>query len=376
MRFKKWFFALSLLTMGLIIQAQFPNPNMFNTGVNSVGTGVLPLLNQDLHWTAAVTSSVGTYMPGVVVHGVGWASTPATNADWICFPHTCSATPTDHSCETLTLSIYYKLIIDLPMCTSYTAPNAYCVTLNMMADNCVKEVFLNGVSNYQSAVSNPRLHAGFTTSNQVIVNLCNNWQPGTNTVIVHVISAAYSNGGLEGFWATATQTVNAVQNTTTLNVSASSLSTCVGSKITFTAANTGGTPAYTYSWSAGPSTPIYTVSHSNSGNYIYTVTSNDANGCANSKTVAVSVSKCTNIDQINGEDNIEVFPNPTNGLIKIRAIEKFVLIEIYNPLGVLVYLKEGETAVNEVDLSDQPDGIYFVRVSSKDASSVRKIVKE
>jgi len=76
----------------------------------------------------------------------------------------------------------------------------------------------------------------------------------------------------------------------TLNISASSPSTCAGTSITFTATNSGGTPglnpAYTYTWAGGPNTDTTTSTQITAGNYVFTVQSSDANNCIATQTIA------------------------------------------------------------------------------------------
>jgi len=349
------------------IQAQFPNAVLFNTATNSTGTGTLSSLANDLNWTAAMTNSLGTYTPAVVV-GVasGWASSPFSNASWITYPHTCSLTPADHSCNALNIDEFYKLTFNLPAQAcgqSVATPSSYCLSLDFMADNCVTEIFVNGISSYVTSVTTPSAHGGFNLSNMVTVSLCNNWQAGTNTIIVHVVSGAYSTGGLTGFLAQANQTVNTtigipVSATSTqsnalcfggtgsatiiasggtapytyswlpaggtgsvatglsvgtyscivtssnlcsftrtltitqppalnLNIGVSSPTACVGDNITLTATNSGGSPGYTYTWTAGPANPAYIIS-AIAGSHVYTVSSKDINNCLVSNTVSLS----------------------------------------------------------------------------------------
>jgi gliding motility-associated-like protein len=73
-----------------------------------------------------------------------------------------------------------------------------------------------------------------------------------------------------------------------LNISASSPTACAGASISFTGVGFGGTPGYTYSWSAGPASDTHTVSEASGGNYVYSLTATDANTCSVSQTVMVS----------------------------------------------------------------------------------------
>lgn len=75
---------------------------------------------------------------------------------------------------------------------------------------------------------------------------------------------------------------------TTLSIAASGQTLCVNSPVTFTATNNGGTPGYTYSWTGGPQTNIWTTTQATGGNYVYTVTSRDTNQCQKIATVLVN----------------------------------------------------------------------------------------
>jgi hypothetical protein len=71
-------------------------------------------------------------------------------------------------------------------------------------------------------------------------------------------------------------------------------------------------------------------------------------------------------------------PNPTEGPVKIEIAESGDegCYEIYNTLGESVnYQVFSGDGIYEFDLSDQPDGIYIVRVQNGETVMSRKIVK-
>jgi hypothetical protein len=87
------------------------------------------------------------------------------------------------------------------------------------------------------------------------------------------------------------------------------------------------------------------------------------------------------IDEIaNEENNINVFPNPTDGVFTIRQPADGKLqpaIYIYNSLGKLVYQKERATQNSEqIDLSAYSKGIYFVKMQSAEKSYSKKVILE
>src|SRR5690349_14512600 len=87
----------------------------------------------------------------------------------------------------------YKTTINLPCSTlcgkSFASEGAYCLQLDLYADNSVYEIFVNGVpqSPYLGNVlplSDPYRPVGFTPSNKVSVSLCHNWKEGSNSLVI------------------------------------------------------------------------------------------------------------------------------------------------------------------------------------------------
>ena len=78
----------------------------------------------------------------------------------------------------------------------------------------------------------------------------------------------------------------------------------------------------------------------------------------------------------NFKKNINVYPNPTNGLVKINLSEVNTSFSIHiNDLtGRLVYeSKYNKTEILEIDLNIQP-GIYFLTIDSKNKITTMKLV--
>jgi len=80
---------------------------------------------------------------------------------------------------------------------------------------------------------------------------------------------------------------------------------------------------------------------------------------------------------INEENNINVFPNPTNGAFTISYGTLQPSICIYNSLGKLVYQKEKAAQKSEViNLSAYSKGIYFIKVQYGEKSYSKKVILE
>ncbi|MCD4793590.1 MAG: T9SS type A sorting domain-containing protein [Bacteroidales bacterium] len=87
------------------------------------------------------------------------------------------------------------------------------------------------------------------------------------------------------------------------------------------------------------------------------------------------------INENNNTPNVNLFPNPTNGIFTIqnlKAFEKPLSIEITNVNGQVVYsyddLKSSYEFQYQVDISEQPKGIYFVKIQTADFFKIKKII--
>lgn len=92
---------------------------------------------------------------------------------------------------------------------------------------------------------------------------------------------------------------------------------------------------------------------------IYLVDISDTCDCLQTIRFNVSPASVNDIDQ----DNITVYPNPTQGLIHIKGSETIQVTGV-DMAGRLVLLidREGEI-IEEADLSSLPSGIYFITLT-------------
>jgi len=81
---------------------------------------------------------------------------------------------------------------------------------------------------------------------------------------------------------------------------------------------------------------------------------------------------------------VQISPNPSNGAFQIQigngplAIGNQCSLEICNVLGEKVYtsvISHQLSAIN-IDISNQPSGVYFLNVKSAEGTAVKKIIKE
>ncbi len=79
-----------------------------------------------------------------------------------------------------------------------------------------------------------------------------------------------------------------------------------------------------------------------------------------------------------GESNCKVtlYPNPVNDKLTVEANETIDKVEIYNLVGALVYSERSCSDKVEITTADLQSGIYFIRLTTKNASETRRFVKE
>jgi len=258
--------------------AQFPNPSNYNTATNANANGTISIGQPDLNWTASMTSSVGPYVAAVSCGNAfpsGWVASPFANTNWISYPHVCSGNPAEHSCLTGNQEIFYKLSVTLPSVScgqSISTASAYCLSFDFYADNCIYQIFVNGVSNYLSSTTNPYFFTGFNASNKVTTSLCNNWVPGLNTVIVHVKSGGAGFPTWEALLAQANHTINTSIGQPLSSTVTSANPQCFGGVGSATVSAAGAFSAYSYTWlPSGGSASI--ASNLPAGTYTSIVTS-------------------------------------------------------------------------------------------------------
>jgi len=131
----------------------------------------------------------------------------------------------------------------------------------------------------------------------------------------------------------------------------------------------GGVAPYTYSWNDTQSQTTALATGLTYGTY--TITATDANGCT--YTALVTVDLYQSVVKITDESYmINVFPNPTNGLINIELSSKPALLEVYNFIGQIVISESGKGETATLHFSEKPSGIYMLIVQDTEGVFHRK----
>ena len=142
---------------------------------------------------------------------------------------------------------------------------------------------------------------------------------------------------------------------------------------------------YSYSWSTGDNTQQVTLDTNTlggNGTYNIVVTVTDTiSGCQSIDTIVVNYSACTGINALSNNVNVNVYPNPNNGQFTLNvntADVNELSIKVVNLQGQEVYNRnnfDNLSTVNEqIDLSNNANGVYFVIVTTDKGIVTHKMI--
>ena len=140
---------------------------------------------------------------------------------------------------------------------------------------------------------------------------------------------------------------------------------------------TGGLPAGGEYSGPGVSSGWFDPSVAGAGTHTIVYTYMDNNDCENSAEQSILVDPCTGLGELDDQNGISIFPNPSNGNFSIELFtEGDVTISVVDMLGVNVYSTtfsaNGHFNQN-IELNNADSGMYFVIVQSANEKHVRKL---
>jgi len=98
-----------------------------------------------------------------------------------------------------------------------------------------------------------------------------------------------------------------------------------------------------------------------------------------SNNFAVDIQDCTGIDE-NSKSDYTIYPNPANDFLVLEtsnAKTEDLSLRIFNVLGETVFnkdIKYSSESTFKIDLSQMGEGVYFIRIASKTATEIKKII--
>jgi hypothetical protein len=131
---------------------------------------------------------------------------------------------------------------------------------------------------------------------------------------------------------------------------------------------------FQYKWSNGDTSRV--IFNLRPG--IYRVTVTDANGCSDTRSFNISL--LVNDQEQPESPDIKLFPNPASHMATLRIKLSFPTdfeIKIINSRGQVLYQAKRtnqEDFETEIDLSDYPPGLFFLRVFGQNLQHVAKLV--
>jgi uncharacterized protein (TIGR02145 family) len=85
----------------------------------------------------------------------------------------------------------------------------------------------------------------------------------------------------------------------------------------------------------------------------------------------------TNLGEMNKLDKIKLYPNPADTKVIIEnPYSQLLEIQLYNTLGDCILQTKMGDVYNEIDLSFLANGMYAVRISTKDKTTMKSLMKQ
>ncbi len=87
----------------------------------------------------------------------------------------------------------------------------------------------------------------------------------------------------------------------------------------------------------------------------------------------------TSTASINNESNsieVNVYPNPTNGIINLVSNQLFSTIEIMDITGKIVYTNATSSYFETLDISYLPAGVYHIKSTTTTGQVIKKLIKQ
>jgi len=108
-------------------------------------------------------------------------------------------------------------------------------------------------------------------------------------------------------------------------------------------------------------------------NGTFTATDTSSNSDTAPYTVEVINTLTVNEQEIAG---FKIYPNPTNSVLNITAIENIKKIILYNSLGQILLEKQINATETKLNIEKLSNGIYILKTYGKNKTGIRQIIKE
>ena len=127
---------------------------------------------------------------------------------------------------------------------------------------------------------------------------------------------------------------------------------------------------------AGNAQNTYSFTYDASGNRLSRIIPLKSASIANKDTLG---NKQKTFEDLIGNRPVKIYPNPTKGLIKVEipfTEEASATIKVFSIQGALVKDMMVTDVFTEINLSNQPAGMYILRIGIGELTSEWKIIKD
>jgi predicted outer membrane repeat protein len=142
---------------------------------------------------------------------------------------------------------------------------------------------------------------------------------------------------------------------------------------------------FSYLWYDDSQNPFLEISGNDLGlgSHTISVVVTDTNACRSSDTVIIHVVPITDLNVPKDNNRLDLFPNPTNGMLYVELsefVDENIIVKIYNQQGLEIASnkmhvdnRDGNISLN---LTSIPAGIYYLQIITNHNKYIGKIVVE
>ena len=80
------------------------------------------------------------------------------------------------------------------------------------------------------------------------------------------------------------------------------------------------------------------------------------------------------IDEVEGTDDIVLYPNPASGQVSLRDVEPGTVVTVVDMQGRIHSKNSTQKSEITLDVSQWPAGAYFVRIAGERQAAVRRLL--
>lgn len=134
---------------------------------------------------------------------------------------------------------------------------------------------------------------------------------------------------------------------------------------------------YIYTWQDGSQNQFYLVDSEtlDLGEYSFILNMENAEGCSTVDAVVVSVLFCLGVENEDFESPT-LFPNPTVDIVTVSGLTENSRIDVLDASGRMLESIFSSSTSQIIDMQNQAQGIYFVRVEVADRTFVYRVAKK